>query len=117
METVLIVCGAGASSTFLANRLRKAAIAEGLALVVEAGSQDDVPSRLDGVDVLLVGSHLAADYTTLAAQAQSAGVRAALLPPDATTAGGAAAALDLVRGRARSGASATPTLTKGTAHA
>lgn len=117
METVLIVCGAGASSTFLASRIRKAAQSEGLSLVVEAGSQEDIPSRLDGVDVLLVGSHLAASYDTLAAHARDSGVSAALLPPTATGPSGAEAALDLVRGLARSGQSATPTLTEGTAHA
>jgi PTS system cellobiose-specific IIB component len=117
METVLIVCGAGASSTFLASRIRKAAKADGIALVVEAGSQTDVPSRLDGVDILLVGSHLAPSYDSLASDARDAGVRAALLPPTASGPGGAEAALDLVRGLARSGQSANPTLTKGTAHA
>lgn len=117
METVLIVCGAGASSTFLASRIRRAAEAQGLSLVVEAGSQEDVPSRLDGVDVLLVGSHLAASYDSLAAHAIDRGVRAALLPPTASGPDGAEAALELVRGLARSGQSAISTLTEGTAHA
>jgi PTS system cellobiose-specific IIB component len=117
MKTVLIVCGAGASSTFLASGIRRAAAAEGLDLTIVAGSQDDLPGRLARVDVLLVGSHLAGSFDTLAAQAHDHGVRAALLPAAATGPGGAPAALELVRGLVRSGQSATVTMTEGTTHA
>jgi PTS system cellobiose-specific IIB component len=117
METVLIVCGAGASSTFLASGIRKAAAAEGVAVTVIAGSQDDVPSRLTGVDVLLVGSHLAASFDSLATHARTHDVRAVLLPASASGPSGGAAALELVRGLARSGQSATATLIEGTTHA
>jgi PTS system cellobiose-specific IIB component len=117
METVLIVCGAGASSTFLASGIRRAAAADGMAVTVLAGSLDDVASQLDDIDVLLVGAHLAASFDTLAAQAATHGVRAVLLPAAASGPGGGAAALELVRGLARSGQSATPTLIEGTTHA
>jgi PTS system cellobiose-specific IIB component len=117
METVLIVCGAGASSTFLASGIRRAAAAEGLDLRVVAGSQDDLPARLDSIDLLLVGSHLAESFDTLATEARDHGVRAALLPAQASGPGGAPAALELVRGLVRSAQSAPSTLTEGTTHA
>ena len=53
-----IVCGAGASSTFVALRLRTSAAARGIAAHVTAGSEADLASMLPVIDVLLVGPHL-----------------------------------------------------------
>ena len=54
---ILVVCGAGASSTFVALRLRRAAEAAGLEWDCSAGSADAVPNA--GADLVLVGPHLA----------------------------------------------------------
>src|SRR6185312_12275417 len=67
VQRVLVVCGAGASSTFLVHWMRKAAEARGLDLTIEAGSSAQVPSELDGVTAVLVGAHLAEQFAALQA--------------------------------------------------
>jgi PTS system cellobiose-specific IIB component len=107
MTTILIVCGAGASSTFLASRLRSIAASRGDAVTFEASSDDDLDSRLDSVDVLLVGAHLESSFDAINARAARHGVVAALLAPSAVLPAGAQDAYDLYSslaplGRARS---------------
>lgn len=96
MDTVLIVCGAGASSTFLALRLRKVLRARDLELVVEAAAQPDLDERLGTTSILLVGPHLDTRFDELNARAAQAGARAALLPDTVFGPAGAEAAADLV---------------------
>ncbi|MDJ0324098.1 PTS sugar transporter [Cryobacterium sp. PH31-AA6] len=95
---ILVVCGAGASSTFVALRMRQTAVARGLALDVSAGSESDLPDALDGVDVLLVGPHLAPRFDEFTAQAERLGVGCALLPSTIFTARDGNDALDLALG-------------------
>lgn len=54
---ILVVCGAGASSTFVALRLRRAASAAGLDWETAAGTESAV--REGDSDVILLGPHLA----------------------------------------------------------
>jgi PTS system cellobiose-specific IIB component len=82
MHNIVIVCGAGASSTFLASRMRALAKARGLSLGIEAASDDDITDRLTRADVLLVGPHLEAAFDTLQRQSVELGVLAVLLPAD-----------------------------------
>ena len=96
METVLIVCGAGASSTFLASRLRSLAKSRGFELAAQAASTSDLRPYLHTSTVLLVGPHLADSFAALSAEAAEFGVPAALLPPTAFGPSGAEQALDLV---------------------
>ena len=96
MQSVLIVCGAGASSTFLASRMRSIAKARGLDLSVSASSDSEVRPRLHTTTVLLVGPHLAPAFTALEAEAAVFGIPAALLPQTAFGPGGAEHALDIV---------------------
>lgn len=96
MQSVLIVCGAGASSTFLASRMRSLAASRGLDLTVSAASESEVRTRLHTTSVLLVGPHLAPSFDALAAEAAAFEVPAGLLPQNAFAAGGAELALDLV---------------------
>lgn len=56
---ILVVCGAGASSTFVALRLRRAAASRGLDVTARAGSLELLPSSLSGIGLVLVGPHLA----------------------------------------------------------
>jgi len=90
-----IVCGAGASSTFVAVRLRRSATARGLQVQVTAGSETDLVNVLPAVDVLLVGPHLAGAFTGIQEQALRVGARARLLPSTVFTARDGEAALDL----------------------
>ena len=90
-----IVCGAGASSTFVALRLRTSAAARGIAVQVTAGSESDLASMLPVIDVLLVGPHLEALFAQIQQQAAAAGVRAGLMSPTVFTARDGEEALDL----------------------
>lgn len=116
MDTILIVCGAGASSTFLASRMRAVAASRKIPLSVTAASEADLDSLLAGIDVLLVGPHLAPVFDELLDRAAKRGTLAALLPPTAFQSGGAEAALDLASGLIPTGQSDVPTLTEGISH-
>lgn len=56
---VLLVCGSGASSGFMAANIRKAAKARDLDISVVARSESEIDSYIDEIDVLMVGPHLA----------------------------------------------------------
>lgn len=80
---ILVVCGAGASSTFVAQRLRRAAVAAGLPWTTEAGTEHTALFAT-GVDAVLIGPHLAdrADDIRVALSGRS---RVIPLPDDAFT--------------------------------
>jgi len=56
---VLLVCGSGASSGFMASNIRKAAAARGLNIDVTARSESEIENYIDEIDCLMVGPHLA----------------------------------------------------------
>jgi PTS system cellobiose-specific IIB component len=95
MTTILIVCGAGASSTFLASRMRSIARSRGESVVIEAASDDEIDDRLGSIDVLLVGAHLESSFDAISARAARHGVPAALLAASAVLPAGAQDAYDL----------------------
>ncbi|MEV8251977.1 hypothetical protein AB0O87_13765 [Microbacterium sp. NPDC076768] len=74
---ILVVCGAGASSTFVAQRLRNAAAAAGLDWDATAGTEAAVAHS--GGDLVLVGPHLS---DRLEAIRSGADAPVALLPDD-----------------------------------
>ena len=100
---VLVVCGAGASSTFVALRLRRSATLRGLTVSVTAITEADLPARLSAavthtpVDVVLVGPHLAPAFPAIARQCAEHGAQALLLPVTIFTDRDGESALDLVR--------------------
>lgn len=77
---ILVICGAGASSTFVAHRLRRTAAERGIDVTAAAGSEADLDAGLAGLDVLLIGPHLAGRYDDIRARAHAAGTAAVLLP-------------------------------------
>jgi PTS system cellobiose-specific IIB component len=58
MRNVLLVCGAGASSGFMAKNLRRAAKARGMDIDVKARSDSELEDYIEEIDLLLVGPHL-----------------------------------------------------------
>ncbi|MFC5790356.1 PTS IIB subunit [Agromyces tardus] len=99
---IIVVCGAGASSTFVALRVRRAADARGLRVDARAAAEAGLAEALDGADVLLVGAHLGDRVDALRELAAAASVPVAVLPAGATAADGDDAldlALDTVGGR------------------
>jgi PTS system cellobiose-specific IIB component len=71
---VLIVCGAGASSTFVAQRLRRASAARDLELTPIASSASAAPDLIPSADLVLAGAHLGEAVDLLRATASAAGV-------------------------------------------
>lgn len=55
---ILVVCGGGASSSFIAQNVYKAGKAAGLDLTVDAISETELEDYAEGRDVVLVGPHL-----------------------------------------------------------
>lgn len=80
---ILVVCGAGASSTFVAQRLRHAAQERGLAWSASAGTMQSLPIDVDSADVVLVGPHLADQVTEIRNRTRALGTLVVALPPDA----------------------------------
>ena len=59
---VLLVCGAGASSSFMAAKMRLAARDRGLDLVITARSESEISNYNEEIDALMVGPHLSDIY-------------------------------------------------------
>ena len=58
-HNVLLVCGSGASSGFMAANIRKAASARGIEISVNARSESTVEDYVEEIDCLMIGPHLA----------------------------------------------------------
>ena len=58
MKNILLVCGTGASSGFMAKNIRKAAKNRGLEVGIKARSDSEVEEYIEDIDLLLVGPHL-----------------------------------------------------------
>ncbi|MEY2848336.1 MAG: hypothetical protein RI885_1001 [Actinomycetota bacterium] len=106
---VLVVCSAGASSTFLVHRMTRLATERGLDLDIRAVPLDGMGRLSPDLDVVLVGNHLATSFSAILTEADAAGVLAVLLPELAFDDAGAATALDLAT-RAGAATSGPPDL-------
>ena len=92
---IIVVCGAGASSTFIAHRIRRAATERGLEVRATATSESQLDVALADADVLLVGAHLADRIEQLRARAAAASVPIAILPDVVATSPEGVGALDV----------------------
>jgi PTS system cellobiose-specific IIB component len=82
---ILVVCGAGASSTFVAHRLRHAAREAGFDCTAFAGAEASLPIDLDSADLVLVGPHRVSSIDEIRAAATPRGVTVLPLPDDVFT--------------------------------
>ena len=62
---ILLVCGSGASTSFMAAKMRFAARDSGLELDIAARSEGEIANYIGDVDAVMVGPHLSGDYETL----------------------------------------------------
>jgi PTS system cellobiose-specific IIB component len=92
---ILVVCGAGASSTFVALRVRKSAVARSLPVTAEACPLDFLPERLPGAGVILLGPHLGDHLDAIRHTADLAGVVVVVLPDTIFSSPSGDEALDL----------------------
>lgn len=79
---VLLCCGAGMSSGFLASNARKVAKKQKLAVSVEARSHSEVAEHLNYIDVLLLGPHYAMELDNFKETAKPYGVKVEVIPQD-----------------------------------
>lgn len=82
---ILLCCGAGMSSGFLANSARKAAKKKKLDINIEARSQSDISSYMSSIDILLVGPHYAGELDKFKELAAPYNIPAAVIPKDVYT--------------------------------
>jgi PTS system cellobiose-specific IIB component len=67
---ILLCCGAGMSSGFLAQKARQAAKKKGIMASIDARAESEVNDYLNNIDVLMVGPHYASrlnDFKQMAA--------------------------------------------------
>lgn len=82
---IVVVCGAGASSTFVAMRIRNAAADRGLTLDAQAASVSQIEQRLGEAEVLLVGPHLADRFAAITQLAEGHPVSPVLMTEEMLT--------------------------------
>lgn len=79
---ILVVCGAGASSTFVAQRINSAARARQLAYLATATDEASLSGALESSDLILLGPHLAPHRQQIEGLAAPHGVNVILLDAD-----------------------------------
>jgi PTS system cellobiose-specific IIB component len=79
---ILVVCGAGASSTFVAQRINSAARARKLAYVATATNEGALADGVGSSDLVLLGPHLAPRLEAIKSLAAPHGVHVVLLDAD-----------------------------------
>ena len=62
---ILLVCGSGASSSFMAAKMRYAAREKGLDLNITARAESEIINYREDVDAIMVGPHLSGYYDDL----------------------------------------------------
>lgn len=79
---VLLVCGSGASSGFMAANMRKAASKQGLDIDIKARSESEIENYIDEINVLMVGPHLAYILDEVEEYTHGENVKVILMKPD-----------------------------------
>ena len=80
MKHVLLICGSGASSGFMAAAIRKAAKKKGEEISVKAASEAQLDDWLDQIDTLLIGPHLAYIKDDVTAKTAGKNIQVAIIP-------------------------------------
>jgi PTS system cellobiose-specific IIB component len=79
---ILLACGSGASSGFLAQNMRKAAKKKGVEVTVKAVSDTQIEDYLKEIDILLIGPHLKHRFVEIESKVVPHGVIAMLVNQD-----------------------------------
>ncbi len=77
---VLLCCGAGISSGFLASNARKYVKKVDLPITIEARSHSEAAEFLPNIDVLLLGPHYASSLESFVNIAKPYGTKVAVIP-------------------------------------
>lgn len=79
---VLLICGSGASSGFMAANLRKAAAKRNLNLKAIARSESELEEYLAGVDAVMIGPHLKYAEKAISEMLKGSGIQVILMKPE-----------------------------------
>lgn len=79
MRNILLACGVGASSGFIAQKMRKAAQKKGLEIEIRAVSDTEILENIEGVGVLLIGPHLKHKFEEIREEVSGYNVKAAII--------------------------------------
>lgn len=82
MIRILLACGIGASTGFMAANMRKAAKAQNLDVSIHAVSKSQVPEYADKIDVLLLGPHFSAEVPKYRDMLKDHHVKVTSIDPD-----------------------------------
>ncbi len=82
MIRIILACGIGASSGFMAAGMRRTAKAKGLDVSVKAVSKAEVMDHVGEFDVLMLGPHFKAEVPQWQEQLASSGVKVSSIDPD-----------------------------------
>lgn len=76
---ILLACGSGASSGFLAQSMRRAAKKKGINVTVKAVSDTQIDDFVKDIDILLLGPHLKHRFSEIESKVARHGVKAMLV--------------------------------------
>ena len=79
-KKVLLVCGAGASSGFMAAAARKATKKLNINIEFKAKSESEIGEHLNSIDLLLVAPHLKYMIDDVKGACEEAGVKYGIIP-------------------------------------
>lgn len=80
MKNILLICGSGASSGFMAAAIRKAAKKRGLEVSVKATSEAQLDERIDQIDALLIGPHLSYMLDDITEKTKDKNIKVSVIP-------------------------------------
>lgn len=83
MIRILLACGVGASTGFMAANMRKVAKKKGLEVKVSAVSKSQVMEYADKIDILLLGPHFSSEVPKYQEELKNNNVKVASIDPDA----------------------------------
>lgn len=82
MKRVLLICGAGASSGFMAQAIRRAAKKEDYELSCDARSEAQLNDFVNEIDILLIGPHLAYIKEEIIEQVSAFNIKVTVIPQE-----------------------------------
>ncbi|KRL98701.1 PTS lactose transporter subunit IIB [Liquorilactobacillus satsumensis] len=80
MKNILLICGSGASSGFMAAAIRKAAKKSGIEMKVKAASESQLDDLIKDTDILLIGPHLSYMLAELEQKTLGKAIKVAVIP-------------------------------------
>ncbi len=83
MKHILLVCGGGASSGFVAANTRKYAKKQKADMKIDARSESEITNYIDDIDALLIGPHLAYMEEEIQKLTEPRGIPTAIIDEDA----------------------------------